>query len=147
MATLVNETEAMSRRLEYPGSYKIWVEARRLKVYDSIKGGMEIVEAKDIISRADFARRVERALTCCQESGARVPAGDYLPSQRKLKINSPELISSINAIVATDKRKEEKALLGLKRTLLEWPTCKFSGTLAPVWDKHGLCTWACTVCK
>lgn len=147
MATLVSEPKAFELRAEFPGSYKLWAEASRLKCKCLLHGGMEIADARDVITRADFAMQVDRAENKCLSSLTRLPAGDYVPGVRKLKTNSPELMASLNALVAADRRREETALASVKRTLKEWPTCKYGGTLAPVWDRMGLCTWSCTVCK
>ena len=146
MKRLPSEESAMANRDIYPGSFALYTDARRYGALKELRRGMPMEDARDAVSRAEYAYRAARAATHCAMSGVRAPVGDYKPTTRKLKANSPEFVGSLNAIVAMDDKLQVKALATLKRTLSAFPTCKFGGELTPAWDTHGACTWQCSRC-
>jgi hypothetical protein len=147
MLRLVKQSVAMEERKNYPGSFNLWTAAVKLGISHELRGGMPISEAKDIVSRAEFAAKAARAGTHCSYADERCTNGDFTVMKKRIRGDSPELVRTVEYVLAENKKRQEAAGLVVKRSLKTWPTCRFGGTLNLRWDDDGLCYWSCTHCK
>jgi hypothetical protein len=79
----------------------------------------------------------------CTYANQLCPLGDFTPPKSPRWTNGDR----INQVLRDEWKKEiEAATRSVKRSLREWPTCKYDGEISLFHDTKGRAVWSCSVC-